>query len=497
MNRDTLTYLRAAATGRGNPHAAHWIRDERTSLFLAALLWALIVYWVVPLNIFTPPAARVLDMSANPLTRMIKLVLLSMGALIVVWRASLSWLLLRHVNAFFLAFLALVPISYIWSISPGDTLARYISLLSTVFVGLAFCVSGWHAHRFQNVMRAVLTLLLCGSLIFGLLRPDLAIERGTGTLADAWHGLASQKNPFGQLASFGVVFWFHAWLARQSKLWSVLLFGGAAAACLWLSRSSTSLLATAFAALFMLMLVRAPPNLRRYMPFLATLFAIMVLAYALAVLNLVPGLSLLLDPIMAITGKDMTFSNRSEIWQIVKEHIALSPYIGSGYGAYWIGPVLSSPSYAFLGRMYFYPTESHNGYLEIVNDLGFVGLTCLLGFLVTFVRQSLQLMRVDRAQGALFLGLFFQQMIINLSESCWLSVNSAVSFTIMTCATIALARSLLERDLRSYFRTGGTATPPDPEELNAAFSPLGTPADRRNRHSMRLSSRKMRGPRSR
>jgi O-antigen ligase len=285
--------------------------------------------------------------------------------------------------------------------------------------------------------------------------PDYMIEQGIGTLKDAWRGLTAQKNEFGQLSSFGVIFWVHGYLAREVKLWRTLLFGGLSVTCVFLSRSSTSLLATVFVSLFLLMLLRSPRNLRRYMPFLVALFAGTVLTYAFAVLKIVPGLDLLLEPITRITGKDTTFSNRSVIWEIIKEHIQLSPYIGTGYGAYWIGPVPSSPSYSFLGRMYFYPTESHNGYLEIVNDLGILGMICLMGYLIIYVRQSLQLMRIDRAQGALFLGLFFQQAIMNLSESCWLVVNSGFLFTIMTLATFALARSLLEQRLKEHFGPGG------------------------------------------
>ena len=95
------------------------------------------------------------------------------------------------------------------------------------------------------------------------------------------------------------------------------------------------------------------------------------------------------------------------IWNIIKEHIALSPVVGSGYGAYWPGPIPSSPSVVFLTRMGdFYPSQSHNGYLEIVNELGFVGLICLLTYLFYWVSQSLKLMKLDRSQGLLFLALF-------------------------------------------------------------------------------------------
>jgi O-antigen ligase len=207
----------------------------------------------------------------------------------------------------------------------------------------------------------------------------------------------------------------------------------------------------------MVLVMIAPSNLRRFMPYIVSTFAILVVVYALAVLNIIPGSHLLLDPIAELTGKDMTFSNRAVIWDIIKEHVQLAPVLGSGYGAYWTGPLPSSPSYVFLTRMgNFYPTQSHNGYLEIVNDLGFVGLICLLGYLVFWVYQSLQLMKFDRGQAMLFLALFFQQAITNLSESTWLAINSAFAIAVATLATFALSRALLEQRLREYFGPPGT-----------------------------------------
>jgi len=98
----------------------------------------------------------------------------------------------------------------------------------------------------------------------------------------------------------------------------------------------------------------------------------------------------------------------------------------------------------------FYPGSAHNGYLEIVNDLGWTGLVCLIAYIIMYARQSLQLLGIDRNQGALYLALFFQQAITNLSETHWFSVLS-VDFVIMTLATMALARGLLEHRLRLVF----------------------------------------------
>jgi len=113
--------------------------------------------------------------------------------------------------------------------------------------------------------------------------------------------------------------------------------------------------------------------------------------------------------------------------------------------------VTESPSYEFIWRMgSFYPGSAHNGYLDVANDLGGTGLVCLLGYIVVHLRQSLRVVAANPAQGALFLALFIQQAVANLSESHWFSVLS-LQFMLMTLATTALARSLLDVQLRVRF----------------------------------------------
>jgi hypothetical protein len=77
--------------------------------------------------------------------------------------------------------------------------------------------------------------------------------------------------------------------------------------------------------------------------------------------------------------------------------------------------------------------------------------------MAVFVRQSLALMRFDRNQGALFLALFFQQAIVNLSESVWLQINGAFVFVMMTLAVFSMSRSLL--DARMQVRNSTRVVP--------------------------------------
>ena len=434
------------------PHGV-WQRDDRHSLILAGLVWALIVLMTVPEGFdYASLSKAYAPMAGSKLSRMLWLGLLSLGALFILWRAGLAWLLLRSLNPFLWIFVGLAVASVIWSIEPSLTLRRIVRLFTFLLIAIAFVLMAWHARRFQNVIRPILTILLLGSIIFGLVAPHLAIHAETSTeLLGAWRGLTYHKNGLGALACIALIFWFHAWLTREVKTLPALAGGAIAVTCLILSRSSTAVAATIFVMLFLLILLRSPRGLRPYMPYIVALFVIALVLYAMVILGLIPGQGTLLSPVTALTGKDATFTGRTQIWTIIFEHVQANPFLGSGYGAYWAGPIVDSPSYEFIRRMgSFYPGSAHNGYLEIINDLGWIGLLCLFAYMFTYVAQSLRLLDINRNQAALYLALLVQQAITNLSETHWFSVLS-IDFVIMALATTALARSLLEYRLRSAF----------------------------------------------
>lgn len=390
--------------------------------------------------------------SGSKISRLLWLSLLSLSALFILWRVGLAWLLIRSLNPFLLVLAGLAIASVAWSIEPSLTLRRSVRMATFVLVAIAFVLMAWHARRYQNVLRPILTIMLLGSIIFGLLFPALAIHSESAPeLIGAWRGLANHKNGLGALSCFALIFWFHAWLTKEVKTLPALAGGAIATTCLLLSRSSTALAATLFVMLFLVLLLRSPRGLRPYVPYLVAIFLIGLLMYALAILNLIPGQGLLLSPITALTGKDMTFTGRTAIWTIITDHIRLNPFFGSGYGAYWVGPMEHSPSYEFIRRLAsFYPGSAHNGYLEILNDLGWAGLLSLIAYMLTHAVQSLRLFNVNRNQAALYLALLVQQAITNLSETHWFSVLS-IDFVIMALATTALARNLLEYRLQHAF----------------------------------------------
>jgi exopolysaccharide production protein ExoQ len=355
--------------------------------------------------------------------------------------------LIRAANPFFVILLIYATSSVLWSIDPTASLARLFHIATVVIACLAVALIDWQKRRFQDVMRPIVTALLLGSIIFGLVRPDLAVESPIPPdTSFRWHGLADQKNQLGALASMGVVFWIHAWAAREKTLSAAALWGGVSVACLVLSRSATSLIATILVCGFLLLMLRSSRAVRRYMPYVIGLLVSLTLIYGLAVLNVVPGLDALLTPVADLAGKDRTFSNRAQIWALIQDHIRLSPVLGSGYGAYWTGPRPSSPSFVFVYKMFFYPGECHSGYLEIINDLGYVGLLLLFGYLWYFIRQCLSLLNTNYSQAGLYFAMLFQQLLTNMSESHWFFLQT--DFIMFTFATLCLAHSSVDRDER-------------------------------------------------
>lgn len=389
------------------------------------------------------PGGSSMPTEGDPLSQFTWIFLLLGGLYLLIRNRSRALSLLKHFNPFIIAFLGLATLSALWSIAPDVTVRRVYRFVTVLVVCMAFTVQGWHRRRYQNVARGLLTLILIASLIFVLTAPQYAIQAQLASeLKGAWRGITNGKNILGPLASDAVILWLHAWLSKESK-------PATAASGLLLSffiliktRSDDSLLATAFGVPFMLMLLRPAGTLRRYMPYIVGLFAAAIGVYTLAVLDLIPGSNTLLSPITLLTGKSLTFSNRTEIWAVLEAHIRLHPWLGTGYEAYWYDTP-GSPSQEMVRYLYFYPTEGHNGYLDVINDTGYAGFCLLLAYFISYIRQSLRLMRQDKYQAGLYLTLIFTAFLSDLSESHWFNVLQ-IGFLFMTLATAALAKSYLQ-----------------------------------------------------
>ncbi|MEJ1964026.1 MAG: O-antigen ligase family protein [Gammaproteobacteria bacterium] len=423
--------------------------ETRHASLLTAVVWMLIVLMILPkdfVSLFseTPsPGASQLGSSVNSIGWLI--ILVSAVAL-VGGRVSVALDVFKDLNRGFVLFMLLAIISVAWSADSGVTIERVRRMLIFSFSALAFVSYAWYPRRFQDAARPIILFLLAGSIIYGLMFPELAIHQSDqAELKNSWHGLTFQKNILGALGTYGVILCFHGWLTRELKLLPALIGFVISITCVLLSRSSTSLLTSAFTMFFLFLALRLPPSMKRYMPYIVIFFVLVTAAYALVALGLLP-LQGLLNPISAVTGKDAaSATGRAPIWALVKAEITRHPWLGIGYGAYWVGPIPGTASYIFVTAIFFYAGTAHNGYLDITNDLGYAGPRHAVVVHRLVRPDSMKLWKIDRSQAALYLALLFQQGLENLSESEWLQAQS-FNCVVMTLATFAMARAL--RDAR-------------------------------------------------
>jgi len=76
------------------------------------------------------------------------------------------------------------------------------------------------------------------------------------------------------------------------------------------------------------------------------------------------------------TRAEAVSASRTVIWKALLPEVERSPFIGSG---------LSSTVWSSAAHARIFPTHPHNLYLEILLDMGFVGLLLLLGFYYRFL----------------------------------------------------------------------------------------------------------------
>jgi exopolysaccharide production protein ExoQ len=95
------------------------------------------------------------------------------------------------------------------------------------------------------------------------------------------------------------------------------------------------------------------------------------------------------NALVALSGKDLTFSNRTVIWKGVTNAVGQRPLTGYGWSVW--AALWREPAAGILRTAGFPVAESHNAALELLLRLGVVGLALYLWLLIKAVRNSLRL----------------------------------------------------------------------------------------------------------
>jgi exopolysaccharide production protein ExoQ len=297
---------------------------------------------------------------------------------------SLRWKNVLYVmtrDRFNTMLIGVVVMSVLWSAAPAVTSVRIIALIGTTLFGL-YLATRYSLREQLQLLAWTFGIAIVLSLLFAIVIPKYGIM--SGIHAGKWRGIFTHKNALGKsMVLSGLVFLLLALDQQKNKF---LCWGGLLLSIflLVISQSSSAIatLLIIFGTFVVIRMVRLP-----YLLMVPTLLLLIIVGI-FANFWLTSNTTALLGSI----GKDATLTGRTDLWPAVLDKIWERPWLGYGYSGFW-GNWDSESVYIWRVTGWD-PPNAHNGMLDILLDLGLLGLgTYLLGFLfglgrgLAYVRQ--------------------------------------------------------------------------------------------------------------
>lgn len=216
----------------------------------------------------------------------------------------------------------------------------------------------------------------------------------------------------------------------------------AAGVCLVMSRSSTSATTVIVSLTIYLFLSRDLFRTTYFLIRLSILISIISTASILVyyfVNSQMISVAVLLSPFAAIFGKSTDLTGRTDIWNLMWESISHRPYFGYGFSSFWLGP--DGPSQYISVELQWPVPSAHNGYIDVINELGWIGFTLFSFVILHIIINLIELMRYNRNLAAFHAGILAMYLVNNFSESIALRVLFSLQFIMffsMTMISVSL-----------------------------------------------------------
>ncbi|MEL6441276.1 MAG: O-antigen ligase family protein [Cyanobacteria bacterium J06621_8] len=290
---------------------------------------------------------------------------------------------------------------------------------------------------------AILSLAVCLGI------PSQGIQASNLGDSVGWRGLLPHKNHFGRLMVFSSGSFLLLSLSSSKGKKFLWVGFGLCLSLLFLSNSKTALLAfilTLILLPFWIMLRQKSFNVRMFLIHIATLLIGFIFV----------GTAYYAEPILNSMGKDLTWNGRVPLWTILLRKIFDKPWIGYGYEGFW-----SRDQYTDIGREMAYGWgggHAHNGFLEIILDLGLIGLIILLLGLLRSYWRAVNYARLTKSiEGLWSLQVLTIIMFVNIAISSTFLVPTFIwmLYVSITC-TLALQYDRQKRSQSRHLRKYAT-----------------------------------------
>jgi O-antigen ligase len=395
-------------------------RDRKAKTSKA--LWLPVVWLLIngsrPVSVWLkigPPASADLYLEGSPLDRSIYLALLAAGVIVLLGRQAAVVRFFRA-NPSIVLFVLYCAISISWSDYPGVAFKRWIKSISDLVMVLIVLTAPERSSAIRRLLTRAGFLLIPLSVLLIKYYPDMARYYSRWEGKQFVSGVAEDKNMLGMTCLvFGLGAVWRLLACRSQEGWErtrrLIAHGTILAMVLWLlwmsnSMTSLSCLILAGGLIAMTSVVRVARK-----PAVVHLMVATVACISFSVLFLDFG-----GGALETMGRNPTLTGRTEIWKALL-HVGGNSLFGTGFESFWLGERLQKiwSMGGFLDGI----NESHNGYLEVYLNLGWIGVALLAVLIVTGYRNLVAAFRRDAEAGILRLGFFSAAIIYNFTEAAF------------------------------------------------------------------------------
>lgn len=373
----------------------------------------------------TPLGGAAVDKLLNALSYLILFVLIANY-----WKRILY---VSSKSIFQMLLLILILFSILWSADMASslTLIRGLIRIYLLAIYLAMRYSFQEQIRFVSLGLGTTAVL---SIIFPLI-PSFGGIHTAPELAGMWSGIFGHKNELGYMMAWTAGVFLHLALSESRFRWLRLSIFGLSICLIILSRSTTSLMIV-LTMISLLPLYKLSTNNNYKLQIIAISFVLMLL---------ISGFILIFgnaESIVGASGKDLTFSGRTDLWEPVLTKILERPLFGYGYAGFWDSPLASS-----IRLTHEWASNSHNGFLEIMLDLGIGGfLIFAIGF-IRFLTMALTMVvsLAKKPEDYLPMQMLAILIIVNISEARLLTPSWNWFMYLTTSLTLTMEYHRLRR----------------------------------------------------
>jgi len=399
---------------------------------------------------------------------------LAVAAMVVVAHRGFDWpgALRRH--GWLLALLAYMLVSTLWSDITGIAVRRWVRAAIVIVMGLAIASEANPRQALESVLRRSAYILVPFSLMLIKYYPGLGVEYARWSGLQMWVGVTVHKNTLGRLCLLSAFFMFwvlyRRWKSGPSAGSRVQVWGDVSVLliALFLLRgaegaySATSLGTFAIGTALLLGLYRLSKSTLP-LPRTALLALVVFLMAFGAAAPFLGGSNL--AGFSSAFGRTETLTGRTETWAELTPLVERQPWVGHGFASFWTTD----------RREFYRMSHGHNGYLDVLLELGVVGFGLFGAWLASCARAFHASLSEDYDWGSLALCLLFMAVVYNYTESALNSPTEQMT-AVVILTSMVVSHGAIRASARSHLRMR-VHVPPERDAGTAPAKP-GLPENR-------------------